>query len=58
MMNDNHFTVLGFTAATGEPMMCAVNAAGKPIRSEIITGLDVFATKAGDEKDPKQYGPR
>jgi hypothetical protein len=22
--NDNHFTVLGFTAATGEPIMCAM----------------------------------
>ncbi len=24
MMNDNHFTVLGFATATGEPIMCAV----------------------------------
>jgi hypothetical protein len=50
--NDTHFTVLGFTAATGEPIMCAIIVEGKTIKPEVVTGLDVFATKIGDEKDP------
>ena len=59
--NDNHFTVLGFTAATGEPIMCAVIVEGKTMRPEVVTGLDLFATKEGNEEDPdfleKNTGP-
>ena len=50
--NDTHFTVLGFTAATGQPIMCAVIVEGKTLKPEVVTGLDVFATKVGDESDP------
>jgi hypothetical protein len=50
--NDTHFTVLGFTAATGEPIMCAVIIEGKTMKPEVVTGLDVFATKIGNESDP------
>jgi hypothetical protein len=50
--NHNHFTVLGFTAATGEPFMCAIIVSGKTMKPEIITGLDVFTEKEGDETGP------
>jgi hypothetical protein len=50
--NDTHFTVLGFTAATGEPIMCAVIVEGKTMKPEVVTGLDVFTTKIGNESDP------
>jgi hypothetical protein len=49
--NDSHFTVLGFTAATGEPIMCALILEGKVMRPEVITGLDLFTAKEGDEND-------
>ncbi len=42
--NCNHFTILGFTAATRQPIMCAVMISGKTIHPEAITGLDLFAT--------------
>jgi hypothetical protein len=50
--NDNHFTLLGFTAATGEPVMCAIIMEGKSINSDAVTGIDVFAQKVGNETDP------
>jgi hypothetical protein len=50
--NNNHFTVLGFTAATGEPVMCAIIVSRKTMKPEIITSLDVLAEKEGDETDP------
>jgi hypothetical protein len=50
--NNNHFTVLGFTAATGEPVMCAIIVSGKTMKPEIITSLDVLAEKEGNETDP------
>jgi hypothetical protein len=50
--NSTHFTLLGFTAATGEPVMCVVIIAAKTLRPEVITGLDIFAPKEGDEEDP------
>ena len=43
--DDTHITVLGFTPATSEPIMCAVIVKGKTMRLETVTGLDVFATK-------------
>jgi hypothetical protein len=49
--NCNHFTVLGFTAGTGEPIMCAIIVSGKTMRPEVVTGLDLFATKIGEESD-------
>lgn len=53
--NSTHFTLLGFTAATGEPVMCAVIIAAKTLRPEVITGLDIFAPKEGNEMDPEFY---
>jgi len=50
--NDHHFTLLGFTSATGEPVMCAIIMEGKSINSDVVTGIDVFALKVGNETDP------
>jgi len=53
--NSTHFTLLGFTAATGEPVMCAVIIAAKTLRPEVITGLDIFAPVEGVEEDDDFY---
>jgi hypothetical protein len=59
--NDNHFTILGFTSATGEPVMCGVIIEGSKIQSGIVTDMDIFAQKNGDELDEdfieKNTGP-
>ena len=59
---DAHFTVLGFTAASGEPVMCAVIFAAKAFRDEWRTGFDPLADwiggaddVAGNCGDGKQY---
>ena len=49
--NTNHFTMLGFTAATGEPVMCALIMKGKTIKADSITGIDIFADVVGKESD-------
>jgi hypothetical protein len=49
--NSNHFTILGFTAATGEAIMCTIIASGKTMKPEVVTGLDLFATKIGNGTD-------
>jgi hypothetical protein len=48
---DAHFTVLGFTAASREPLMCAVIFAAKTFRDEWRTGFDQFAEWIGDIDD-------
>jgi hypothetical protein len=59
--NNHHFTVLGFTAATGEAIMCAIIVSGKSLKPEVVTGIDVFSEKIGDESDfdftEKNSGP-
>ena len=45
------FTMLGFTAATGEPVMCALIMKGKTIKSDMITGIDIFADVIEKETD-------
>jgi hypothetical protein len=59
--NNNHFTVLGFTATTGEAIMCATIVLGKTLKPEVVTGIDVFSKKEGDESDydfmEKNSGP-
>jgi hypothetical protein len=47
---DAHFTVLGFTAASGEAVMCAVIFAAKSFRHEWRTGFDPFAEWVGEEE--------
>ena len=50
---DAHFTVLGFTASTGEPLMCAIIFAAKELEYGWVQGLDVFADWVGEEDDLK-----
>jgi len=40
---DAHFTTLGFTSATGEPIMCAVIFKGTKLDPAWTLGLDPFA---------------
>jgi hypothetical protein len=48
---DAHFTVLGFTAANGDPLLCAIIFAAKTLKGEWITGFDPLAEWIGDEQD-------
>jgi len=48
---DAHFTVLGFTAANGEPLMCAIIFAAKSLKSEWVLGFDPFAEWIGGEEN-------
>ncbi len=41
-MKNAHFTHLGFTAANGKPIMCAIIFAAKAMKDEEITGCDPF----------------
>ena len=45
-----HFTVLGFTAANGEPLLCAILFAAKSMKREWVTGFDPFADWIRNEK--------
>jgi hypothetical protein len=58
---NTHFTSLGLNAATSEPVMCANIVSEKNMKPEVITSLDVFAEKNGDENDqdfiPWNTGP-
>jgi hypothetical protein len=40
---DAHFTVMGFTVASGDPVMCAIIFAAKVFKDEWRTGVDLFA---------------
>ncbi len=44
---DSHFTVLGFTAATGEPVMCATIFAAKELGTAWVLGYDTSAEWQG-----------
>jgi len=48
---DAHFTVLGFTAADGKPLLCAIIFAAKTMKHEWVTGFDPLAEWIGDEQD-------
>jgi len=48
---DAHFTVLGFTAATGEPLMCAIIFSGKTMKDEWRLGFNPFVEWVGEEDD-------
>ena len=47
---DSHFTVLGFTAATGEPVMCAIIFAAKHLCESWVLGFNAAAEWIGDKK--------
>jgi hypothetical protein len=48
---DAHFTVLGFTTSSGEPVMCVIIFAAKSLRDEWRTGFDPLAKWIGDPED-------
>ena len=50
-MKDSHFTVLGFTAATGAPVWCAIVFAAKQLYPQWVTGMDPFCDFTGEEED-------
>ena len=59
--NDKHWTLLGLTAFTGQPVMCIVIFAGEKASTILETGMDIFAQVIGNEKEDdffdKNYGP-
>jgi hypothetical protein len=56
--SDAHFTVLGFTAATGEPVMCAIIFAAGEMTQELQLGVDIRAPLVeGDDSIRGNYGP-
>ena len=48
---DSHFTVLGFTAATGEPVMCAIIFAAKELATAWVLGYDASAEWQGKDHE-------
>lgn len=46
-----HFTCLGLTLLTGEPLMCVVIFAGKTPKAEVEFGLDPFVDIIGEKTD-------
>jgi hypothetical protein len=56
--SDIHFTVLGFTAGTGEPVMCAIIFAAGEIKQELQLGVTIWAPLVeGDNSLCGNYGP-
>jgi hypothetical protein len=51
---DAHFTVLGFTAANGKPLMCAIIFAAKSLKEEWRLGFNPFVEWIGEEDDVSQ----
>ena len=49
--NDRHFTCLGFTALSGEPVLCVVIIAGINDSYEVEVGIDTDAPIIGDPSD-------
>jgi hypothetical protein len=48
---DAHFTILGFTAANGEPIMCVIIFAAKTMKEEWALGYDPFIDWIRNEQD-------
>jgi hypothetical protein len=48
---DSHFTVLGFTAATGEPVMCAIIFSAKEMCESWVLGFNALAPWVGDDNN-------
>ena len=49
---DKHYTLLGLTALTGEPVMCIVIFAGTKEHAIVESGLDLSAPTFGSPSDP------
>jgi hypothetical protein len=45
---DNHLTVMGFTAADGRPVMCAIIIAASKLRLTDVTGFNPLSKDAED----------
>ena len=52
---DKHFTLLGFTALSGEPVLCLIIIAGIKQMYEIETGIDIDATPIGDPNNSDYF---
>ena len=53
---DKHFTLLGFTALTGEPVLCLVILAGVQEVLSVESGIDPFVTQTyGDASDDDYF---
>ena len=52
--NDRHFTTIGLTLLTGDPLMCIVVMKGKRPKSEVELGIDQFIKIVGKKED-KDY---
>lgn len=48
---DSHFTVLGFTSANGEPLICQLHFAAKALRDEWVMGFDPFLECIGEDNE-------
>jgi hypothetical protein len=58
-MKDAHFTILGFTSETGQPLLCSIIFACKELEPMMIQGLDPFTTwERNDCNVDKNTGPR
>jgi hypothetical protein len=56
--SEAHFTVLGFTATMGEPVMCVTIFAASELTQELQLGIDIRAPMVkGDESIRGNYGP-
>ena len=53
--NDRHFTCLGFTDLTGEPVMCVVIVAGVTEAYEVEVGIDITTEVIGDPLDEDYF---
>jgi hypothetical protein len=52
---DNHFTVLGFTAATGEAVLCAITITASKLKVTDVTGFNPLSKDCGDyDKEESQ----
>ncbi len=64
---DSHFTVLGFSAAAGKPVMCAIIFSAKEMCRSLVLGFNASAPWVGDDNKlqastcgldkPHQQGP-
>jgi hypothetical protein len=52
---DAHFTVMGFTSANGEPVMCVIIFEGEQVKLEWSTGIDVQKISIGERHDPEYF---
>jgi hypothetical protein len=52
---DAHFTVLGFTSANGQPVMCVIIFEGEQVKLDWATGIDIQQISIGEKHDPEYF---